>query len=205
MRKSPIAAASAAAEVGVLVSVMRTSTVVSSTASMTRLAGSVSEIALFPTDTRAPPVIPAFVTLVTATLTEPPFGYAPSLSNVVAGGASPCHMKEVVFRAERSSAPAVTEPVPRISEVDVEPSVNVRSAASVCAVRVTIWSTAELRVTLPVVVIEPSTIASATSVIAVDELASPSITRSAAPRSIVPVTVIERAVIFSWTRMSLRT
>ena len=67
--------ASAAAEVGVLLSVMWTSMVVSSDASIARLAGSVAEIAALPTAARAPPPIPAWVTFVTATLTELPFGW----------------------------------------------------------------------------------------------------------------------------------
>ena len=204
MRKSPIAAASAAALPGVLASVIFTSIVVSSIASIARLAGSVTEMAALPTETFAPPVIPAFVTFVTPTSTEPPPGTV-SLSYTVSAGASPCQVKEVVVRAERRSAPAVTEPPPRISEVEVEPSANVRSALSVCAVIATVCSTAELSVTLPVVVIEPVTITSATSVSPDVELANASITRSAAPRSMVPMIVIDRALIRSSVVMSVRT
>ena len=53
---------------------MLTSIVVSSVASIARLAGSVPEMAPLPTVTFAPPVIPAWVTFVTPTLTEPPPG-----------------------------------------------------------------------------------------------------------------------------------
>ena len=74
MRKSPIAVASAALLPGVLASVISTSIEVSSVASIARLAGSVAETAPLPIETLAPPVIPAFVTFVTLTLTEPPPG-----------------------------------------------------------------------------------------------------------------------------------
>jgi hypothetical protein len=204
VRKSPIAVASAAALPGVLASVILTSIVVSSIASIARLAGSVAEMAELPTETFAPPAIPAFVTFVTPTSTEPPPGKV-SLSYTVSAGASPCQVKAVLVRADRTSAPALTEPVLRISEVDVDPSANARSALSVCAVSATVCSTAELSVTLPVVVIEPVTITSATSVCGDIELASASITRSAAPRSMDPVTVIDRALIRSSVVMPVRT
>ena len=109
------------------------------------------------------------------------------------------------MRAERTSALAVTEPpVLRISDVEVDASAKVRSVISVCAVIATVCSTAELSVTVPVVVIEPVTITSATSVWGDVELASASITRSAAPRSMDPVIVIDCAVIRSSVVMPVR-
>ena len=108
------------------------------------------------------------------------------------------------MRAERTSAAALTEPVFRISDVEVDARANVRSAVSVCPVIVTVCSTAELSVTLPVVVIEPVTITSATSVAPDVELANASISRSAAPRSMIPMTVIDRALIRSSVVMPVR-